>query len=178
MSIEIELIIIKGKNLDARLRRIVVGLHNRFDPHDKAGSYMRERTRDTMKQGADPEGKSHSATAPLKASTIQRRKFPDKPILIQSGRLRRSVRYEVKVGASSALGAFIKSTNVGTSTLISPEKSLSRRKSIKARVHQFGSKKNKTPARPFMGITDRDSRKIERIFDQFVAITLERHDNS
>lgn len=178
MPVEVDFIIIKGRDIDVRLQKIVLGLHNRFDPHDEAGKFMRDRTRDTMKEGQDPEGKSHSISSPLKASTLRRRKFPDKPILIQSGGMRRSVKYKVKVGATSVLGAFIKSTHVGTATRISPERALSRRKSIKARVHQFGSKVNKTPARPFMGITDRDSRKIERIFDRFVAVTLERHSNS
>lgn len=171
---KVDITIEKGRNADIILAKIRNRIENRFAPHDKAGKFVVDSINFRMNQQIDETG---TPWAKLKESTVARRRFPGKRILEQTRSLKKSIRHEV-LNTSRTFSVGLPARKFGslkkeTITRISPEKFASRRQSLKARTHQTGGGRN-IPARPFIGLSSRDRREIERIFENFVRITVRR----
>jgi len=117
---------------------------------------------------------------PLQPSTKAHRRFPGKPILVQTGRLKRSIHHNVIGVSRGGLGSAVLGPGKVTLTRISPERVGSRRSSMKARVHQFGTDRSgparttSIPARPYLGLSEQNIRRIREIFSTWIRKQLQK----
>ena len=136
------------ERLKQRLKATADKLQNMRQFWSSVGMYVQRQTiRERFNKEQSPEGQKWK---PLVESTIRRRKKRHKrgnmKILQDTGELRRSVAYE----------AHDDSVRVGS-------------KLKYARTHQFG--RGRIPARPFLGVTDKEKQHITSMFRQY----LKRH---
>lgn len=165
MAVGLDVRIKKGKHLDRQIRKAARRLQNRWEPHVKAGVYMEKQIRIAYNRQRTLGGGTWDD---LEDITKDTRRFPGKPPLVQTGALRRSIRYTVHGASGVAFGPAISVTR------ISPEKAGSSRRSVKARVHQAGSVKSRIPARPYLGLSKTNRDKIQEIFAKWVENQLKK----
>ncbi|MFH2011689.1 MAG: phage virion morphogenesis protein [Pseudomonadota bacterium] len=147
------------------------------------GEYMLRSTEERFNsQGPSPDGKPW---APLKASTLKRKKHSK--ILTESGHLRGSIRYQlqgtsaVAIGTNKEYGAIhqlggqitqgARSETFLRKRHVNGEKKGSFKKGTTAgRGFTFGEKKINIPARPYLGVSARDSTEIVGIVNRYLSM--------
>lgn len=152
------------------LQKMRKGLLNRQEPHDDAGEYMTDRVDEFFRDEVTAEG---APWADLAESTKKRKisegRNPEFK-LEESGLLRKlSTRWETMSLQPGLLDSIFLGHRTETVTRISPvyigkTRTGKRRHDIKSWVHQEGSPKNRTPARPYLGVTDAHRTHINKIF--------------
>jgi len=125
----------------------------------KNAKYMLRQFKNAFKKQANP--KTNKKWAPLSPMTLRRRKYPGRPILTQTAKLRRSLDYKV-IPVRGRVNALI-GTQYPTSV-----------------VHQFGKNPNiakignqrilyrPIPARPFVGMSKKHEKRIKANVTRFM----------
>jgi phage virion morphogenesis protein len=125
-----------------RLGEIASRMSNLSPVLKAIGDRIAEQTKRRFEAGGpDPAGDPWAA---LKPATLKYKKR-DK-ILTESGQLKNSIRYQM-IGNNTV--------NIGTNK-------------IYAAVHQFGFKKRNIPARPYLGLSEKNSAEIVGIINDFI----------
>ncbi len=109
----------------------------------RVGRYVTELSKQAFRDGADPT--THDPWAALSPATIARRRGSSAQILVDTGRLRKSIHSIITGKRSVAIG-----TNVKYGA-----------------THQFG--RGRIPARPFLGIDARGEDQIVDIVTRYIA---------
>ena len=139
---EISIKIYGADAVTKRLGEIASRMSNRRPVLKAIGDRIAEQTKRRFEAGGPaPSG---GPWAPLKPATLKRKKR-DK-ILTESGQLKSSIRYQM-IGNNTV--------EIGTNK-------------IYAAVHQLGFKKMKIPARPYLGLSEKNSDEIVGIINEYV----------
>lgn len=129
----------------------------------KNAKYMLRNFKNAFKRQKDPA--TNVPWKQLSPMTIRRREFPGRPILTQTGALRRSLDYKV-IPRRSGVNALI-----GTQYPTAP-------------IHQLGKSPNVSkignqrivyrdiPARPFVGISKEHGKRIEKNLSHFMKLKV------
>lgn len=151
------------------------------------GEYMVRSTEDRFnRQGPAPDG---SPWARLSRSTLKRKKHPK--ILTESGALRGGIHYQLRgtnavligpgtnipYAAIHQLGGTI-SLKARTGTLafknkggfLSRKAAGQRKTAVRVAVANYGARKIMIPARPYLGVSEKDSGEIVRIINNYLAM--------
>lgn len=138
-------------------------LRMRREPQKKIGLKLIKRQRMNLSQARGPEGRLQ----PLKESTLakRRRKGGSASILVESGKLRRSLKFTVKDKGRR-----------GSETIIRPTGS---KEIARGTAHQLGSRVGRNRAvklepRVWLGMTKRDERDSARILEIHAARQLKK----
>lgn len=152
-------------------KKILRGINRSGEPFELIKKYMDLELRTAYEEERTRTG---AAWEDLKESTHQRKErggYGSKSILVRKNKMMKAtVVGELKGGRSG----FLKGR--AHALLYDPAKKLGRtgRKFNSLHVHQKGSVKNGTPARPFLGLTIKDERVINRIFRNWAVRNLRK----
>ncbi len=128
------------KPLEARVR-IMAGMDtSALMP--RLGEYLLRSTQDRFKSQTAPDGAAWEALAPR---TAKRKKYNPDKVLTERGFLRKGIVWQLLNQTTVEIGSNLKY----------------------AATHQFG--RGNIPARPFLGLSDQDHRKIGAIIRSWAA---------
>ena len=128
--------------LQASVRLLATGTQDTSTLMPRIGEYMQRSTQDRFKSQTGPDGDRWEV---LKPRTLERKKHNRDKILTQRGYLRKHIYYQV--------------TAPGRVEVFSDR--------VYAATHQFG--RGNIPARPFLGISRRDTEEIGAIVRDWAA---------
>lgn len=128
------------KPLEARVRIMASMDTSALMP--RLGEYLLRSTQDRFKTQTAPDGTTWEALAPR---TAKRKKYNPDKVLTERGFLRKGIAWQVLNKTTVEVGSNLRY----------------------AATHQFG--RDNIPARPFLGLSDQDERKIDAIIRSWAA---------
>lgn len=140
-------VIINDEEIAAMFARISDVLTDLSEPMGKIAEAWLASTQDRVSDGIQPDGKPFTPRSPTTIETYRRKNWPFGLPLNRSGEMRKQL--HVDSGPDFA--------EIGSDA-------------VQAAVMQFGSKNGDIPARPFLGVSDKDrDHVIETIEEWLIA---------